>query len=240
MGALIVAGVMTGNVPIVRMFGVTEGGNSVALVARLAAAALTSLQVPRARIRAVFLHARTCRLCRQHGACCDDVAARVTPPQCHQFRTALNQAALSHVKDTSEVVIAVSIEMKDSIYGYRVCSCRFASAVTAAGGRQAALHAHHRRAAQVHLVRQERARGRVQLRIRRQPRKTARRCALAAHRAQAYECYETNLEYNIRFMADTNVVGCNWIELPAGSYQLRTHNKQSSCQVTSVDCTLLA
>lgn len=50
---------------------------------------------------------------------------------------------------------------------------------------------------------------------------------------QAYECYETNLEFNIRFMVDANVVGCNWLELPAGKYQVRKANRQSSCQVRS-------
>ena len=29
-----------------------------------------------------------------------------------------------------------------------------------------------------------------------------------------FECYETNVEFNLRFMVDTSVIGCNWIELP--------------------------
>ena len=50
--------------------------------------------------------------------------------------------------------------------------------------------------------------------------------------SQAYEVYETNLEYNLRFMVDNNVVGCNWIELPAGKYKMRTGSaKLSQCQV---------
>jgi hypothetical protein len=44
--------------------------------------------------------------------------------------------------------------------------------------------------------------------------------------------YETNVEYNLRFMMDNNVVGCNWIELPAGKYSVRRPaDMQSTCQV---------
>ncbi|KAM9039423.1 DNA polymerase delta catalytic subunit isoform 1-T1 [Sarcophilus harrisii] len=37
--------------------------------------------------------------------------------------------------------------------------------------------------------------------------------------------YEANVDFEIRFMVDTDIVGCNWIELPAGKYQLRTQGK---------------
>ncbi len=36
-----------------------------------------------------------------------------------------------------------------------------------------------------------------------------------------YRAFEANIDFEIRFMADTEVVGCNWIELPAGKYTLR-------------------
>lgn len=44
--------------------------------------------------------------------------------------------------------------------------------------------------------------------------------------------YESNIDFDIRFMVDTKVVGCNWIELPAGKYMLRTDKQQklSRCQ----------
>lgn len=43
--------------------------------------------------------------------------------------------------------------------------------------------------------------------------------------------FESNIDFDIRFMVDANIVGCNWIELPAGSYQLRNPvDKQSRCQ----------
>jgi hypothetical protein len=30
----------------------------------------------------------------------------------------------------------------------------------------------------------------------------------------SYAAFESNIDFEIRFMADTKVVGCNWIELP--------------------------
>lgn len=47
--------------------------------------------------------------------------------------------------------------------------------------------------------------------------------------------YETNIDYDIRFMVDTAVVGCSWIELPAGKWNLRSKSSQlqpeSRCQI---------
>lgn len=44
--------------------------------------------------------------------------------------------------------------------------------------------------------------------------------------------YESNLNYLLRFMVDKNIRGGGWIELPAGSYQLKpTEKKQSFCQL---------
>ena len=42
--------------------------------------------------------------------------------------------------------------------------------------------------------------------------------------------FESNLEYTLRFMIDTNVVGMNWIEVPAGKYKLRS-KPTSHCQI---------
>lgn len=36
-----------------------------------------------------------------------------------------------------------------------------------------------------------------------------------------YRAFEANIDFEIRFMADTHVVGCNWIELPAKQYKIR-------------------
>lgn len=48
--------------------------------------------------------------------------------------------------------------------------------------------------------------------------------------------FETNIEFNIRFMTDKDVVGCNWIELPESKY-VQTENKISKCAIeVTVDC----
>ncbi|XP_077994710.1 DNA polymerase delta catalytic subunit-like [Glandiceps talaboti] len=52
---------------------------------------------------------------------------------------------------------------------------------------------------------------------------------------RGYQSYESNIDFEIRYMVDANVVGCNWIELPAGSYQLRNRGNAptpvSTCQI---------
>uniref|UniRef100_A0AC35U244 DNA polymerase n=1 Tax=Rhabditophanes sp. KR3021 TaxID=114890 RepID=A0AC35U244_9BILA len=42
--------------------------------------------------------------------------------------------------------------------------------------------------------------------------------------------FESNIDYEIRFMADINLVGCGWIELPEKKYT-HTKVKQSDCQI---------
>jgi DNA polymerase delta subunit 1 len=36
----------------------------------------------------------------------------------------------------------------------------------------------------------------------------------------SYAAFESNIDFEIRFMADTKVVGCNWIELPPKKHQI--------------------
>ncbi|XP_012588973.1 PREDICTED: DNA polymerase delta catalytic subunit [Condylura cristata] len=43
--------------------------------------------------------------------------------------------------------------------------------------------------------------------------------------------YEANVDFEIRFMVDTDIVGCNWLELPAGKYFLRPTGKATLCQL---------
>ncbi|ELW69129.1 DNA polymerase delta catalytic subunit [Tupaia chinensis] len=43
--------------------------------------------------------------------------------------------------------------------------------------------------------------------------------------------YEANVDFEIRFMVDADIVGCNWLELPAGKYFLRTQGKATLCQL---------
>ncbi|XP_037056261.1 DNA polymerase delta catalytic subunit isoform X3 [Peromyscus leucopus] len=43
--------------------------------------------------------------------------------------------------------------------------------------------------------------------------------------------YEANVDFEIRFMVDADIVGCNWLELPAGKYVRRTEKKATLCQL---------
>lgn len=46
------------------------------------------------------------------------------------------------------------------------------------------------------------------------------------------QCFESNIEFGVRFMVDLNVVGCSWIELPAGTYKVRSKGECiSRCQL---------
>ncbi|XP_049977235.1 DNA polymerase delta catalytic subunit [Alexandromys fortis] len=42
--------------------------------------------------------------------------------------------------------------------------------------------------------------------------------------------YEANVDFEIRFMVDADIVGCNWLELPAGKYVTRA-KKATLCQL---------
>ncbi|KAM4704499.1 DNA polymerase delta catalytic subunit [Rhinophrynus dorsalis] len=40
-----------------------------------------------------------------------------------------------------------------------------------------------------------------------------------------YQAYEANIDFEIRFMVDNDIVGCNWIELPPGKYRIRKESQ---------------
>ncbi|CAF0747806.1 unnamed protein product [Brachionus calyciflorus] len=49
---------------------------------------------------------------------------------------------------------------------------------------------------------------------------------------QGYQTFESNIDFEIRFMADLNITGCNWVEIPAGVYKIRNKNEHvSRCQL---------
>lgn len=48
---------------------------------------------------------------------------------------------------------------------------------------------------------------------------------------QSYPSFEANIDFEIRFMVDSDVVGCCWIELPKGTYKMR--EEKSSGNVDS-------
>ncbi|CAG02717.1 unnamed protein product, partial [Tetraodon nigroviridis] len=48
---------------------------------------------------------------------------------------------------------------------------------------------------------------------------------------QCFQAFESNIDFEIRFMVDTDVVGCCWIELPKGKYRVREEKDTVSlCQ----------
>ncbi|XP_057374077.1 DNA polymerase delta catalytic subunit-like [Daphnia carinata] len=52
--------------------------------------------------------------------------------------------------------------------------------------------------------------------------------------SMSYVAYESNIDFEIRYMVDADIVGCNWIELPAGSWRLRPHSNiqpVTRCQI---------
>lgn len=42
------------------------------------------------------------------------------------------------------------------------------------------------------------------------------------HRFKDCRLYESDIDFILRFMVDTSMIGCSWIELPAGAYTLRS------------------
>ena len=51
---------------------------------------------------------------------------------------------------------------------------------------------------------------------------------------RSFLTYESNVLFALRFMIDCNVVGGNWIEVPAGKYR-KTSKSLSNCQL-EFDC----
>lgn len=48
--------------------------------------------------------------------------------------------------------------------------------------------------------------------------------------------FESNIAYTLRFMIDHEIVGMNWLEIPAGKWTTRSDaDKVSTCQI-EVDC----
>lgn len=171
-------GSSNGPVPIMRMFGVTEAGNSVVLNAH-GFAPYFYCPAP-AGFRDIHVVS---------------------------FKTALNQRALGNLhgaKDTQEVVLAVEMVMKESIKGFHGNQKSMFLQITVG---QHKLISACKRALEDGI-------------------------AIPDIGFRAYECYETNIEYNMRFMVDTSVMGCSWIECKPGTYRIRSAKDcVSNCQI---------
>uniref|UniRef100_A0A671S975 DNA polymerase n=1 Tax=Sinocyclocheilus anshuiensis TaxID=1608454 RepID=A0A671S975_9TELE len=174
-------GQVQGKVPIVRMFGVTDSGNSVC--------------------------------CHVHGfAPYFYVPAPNGFINAHlaEFQRELNSAVLKDMRSNKDniavTVLAVDITKKESMYHYHGNKPLDFLRITMAMPR---LIAPAKR-----LLEQG--------------------FKFANFATQSYQAYEANIDFEIRFMVDSDVVGCCWIELPKGKYRLREERSEgqtvSLCQ----------
>ncbi|XP_022785647.1 DNA polymerase delta catalytic subunit-like [Stylophora pistillata] len=123
---------------------------------------------------------------------------------CSVFQDCLDKAVLvdmrSNKDNVTQAVLAVDCEMKESIYGY---------------------HSNRK----IPFLRITMALPKLIAPAKRIL-ETGFKCADLPERG--YSTYESNIDYEVRFMVDTGVVGCNWIELPAGKYKVRSPSIQGS------------
>nr|XP_015801364.2 DNA polymerase delta catalytic subunit [Nothobranchius furzeri] len=156
------------NVPIIRMFGVTDSGNSVC--------------------------------CHVHGfAPYFYVPAPngFKPDYLGEFKRELNSVVLKDMRSNKDnisiTVLAVDITRKESMYGY-----------------------HGQRS--LDFLRITMAMPRL---IAPAKRLLEQGFKFGHYPIQNYQAYEANIDFEIRFMVDSDVVGCCWIELPKGMYRVR-------------------
>ncbi|XP_049801348.1 DNA polymerase delta catalytic subunit isoform X1 [Schistocerca nitens] len=127
---------------------------------------------------------------------------------CHSFREALNKAVLADMRSNREevqqAVLAVEIVKRQTLFGYHGQDLQTFIKITVALPR---LIAPAKRLLEKEVIFP----------------------ALGPHQ---YQAYESNIDFDIRFMVDTHMVGCSWVQLPAGKWRPRpTAHVQSRCQI---------
>uniref|UniRef100_A0A672G6Q5 DNA polymerase delta catalytic subunit n=1 Tax=Salarias fasciatus TaxID=181472 RepID=A0A672G6Q5_SALFA len=168
-----------GKVPIIRMFGVTDSGNSVC--------------------------------CHIHGFApyfYVPAPSGFTSADLSEFKRELNSVVLKDMRSNkdniSTTVLAVDITRKESMYmyGYHGRKIMDFLRITMAMPR---LVAPAKRLLEMGFK-------------------------FGHHPSHSYQSFEANIDFEIRFMVDSDVVGCCWIELPKGKYRLREEKSVSLCQ----------
>lgn len=124
------------------------------------------------------------------------------PESCSVFRTALDDAVKRDMRSNREnvqhAVLGVEMVNKESIYGYHGNRKLPFLKITVA----------------------------IQRLIAPSKRLLEQGFTCPGYSNFGYSSYESNIDFEIRFMVDSNVVGCSWIEVPAGKYHLRhKHHK---------------
>ncbi|XP_057321007.1 DNA polymerase delta catalytic subunit isoform X2 [Microplitis mediator] len=152
--------------------------------------------------------------CHVHGFCpylFVTAPANFTNQNCRPFRDALDAALRkdmrSNPENISETVLAVSLVQKQNVYGYSGPNLAPFLKITVALPR---LVAACKRVLEREIV---------------YPTFT-----------HEYRAFESNIDFDVRFMVDTGVVGCSWIELPPGKWHQRTkhghnHPLRTRCQI---------
>jgi len=115
---------------------------------------------------------------------------------CKEFQKHLNELTMKEMRgvhDVTEAVLKVECVKKQSLYGYTSEGKSTFLKITVAVPRLVA---------------------------------TAKRILSSGFRTQTYpehqyRAFESFIDFEIRFMSDNGIVGCNWVEAPAGKYHLR-------------------
>nr|QZX63221.1 DNA polymerase delta subunit 1 [Halisarca dujardinii] len=112
---------------------------------------------------------------------------------CESFRTTLSQALALDSKGAQNAVLAVEIESKCSVYNFHFNKMHPFLKITLLSPK---LLAPAKRLLENGI-------------------------SVTPYGLRGYSAFESNIDFDIRFMIDSNVVGCNWIECPGGTYRLR-------------------
>ncbi len=173
-----ILGSTDGPVPVIRFFGVDEGGSSVA----------------------VNVHGFTPYFY------CDPPAGELTESLLLMFKASL-EFAVSHnkrgyeAKDVVRHILSIEVVDRQSIYGYTAVASREMLLIEVAVP------------SLVDAARTVLTSGSF-------------RCGDFPERS--YQTYESKLAYELRYMVDNGVVGCNWVELIGGTYSQRDPRSQAT------------